>query len=222
MLSNVHNAVDMVYRSDWGRIVASLIRTFGDFDVAEEAAQEAFALAVKDWPSIGVPNSPAAWIIQTARHKAIDRIRRQSVLKEKLKSIAPTELVAVEESDSEPIPDDRLAADLYLLPSVARSRSPGPFDAPHVGRAGNRRDRAGVSGSDRDDGPASGAGQTEDSRRRHSVPRARYQRHAGTLDAVLTVIYLIYNEGYSATRGNRSSEPTSPPRPFGWGGCSEL
>src|SRR5688500_1726956 len=108
MSANVHNAVDTVYRSEWGRIVASLIRTFGDFDVAEEAAQEAFALAVRDWPTVGIPNSPAAWIIQTARHKAIDRVRRQAVLKEKLKSIAQTESVQVEELDSESIPDDRL------------------------------------------------------------------------------------------------------------------
>ena len=64
--------------TDWGRIVASLIRLVRDFDVAEEAAQEAFAAALAQWRTSGVPDSPQAWILQTARHKAIDRIRRKA------------------------------------------------------------------------------------------------------------------------------------------------
>src|SRR5882762_4452269 len=71
-------AVDALYRSDWGRIVAILIGLVGDFDVAEEAAQEAFAAAVNQWPASGVPEFPRAWIIRTARHKAIDRMRRRA------------------------------------------------------------------------------------------------------------------------------------------------
>ena len=69
-------AVEQVYQSEWGRILATLIRLFGDFELAEEAAQEAFAAAVHQWRVTGVPDVPRAWIIQTARHKAIDRIRR--------------------------------------------------------------------------------------------------------------------------------------------------
>ena len=72
--------VDEVYRADWGRIVATLIRLVGDFDVAEDAAQEAFATAAEQWRVSGVPEFPRAWIIQTARHKAIDRIRRRARL----------------------------------------------------------------------------------------------------------------------------------------------
>ena len=72
------SAVEELYRSDWGRIVAALIRVTADFDVAEESAQEAFAAAVDQWQVSGVPESPRAWIIQTARHKAIDRIRRRA------------------------------------------------------------------------------------------------------------------------------------------------
>src|SRR6266850_196420 len=71
-------AVDAVYRSDWGRIVATLIRLVGDFDLAEEAAQEAFAVAVDRWRASGVPQFPRAWIIETARNKAIDHIRRRT------------------------------------------------------------------------------------------------------------------------------------------------
>ena len=77
-------AVDAVYRSDWGRIVATLIRLVGDFDVAEDAAQEAFTTAVDQWHASGVPDFPRAWIIQTARHKAIDRIRRRVRFAEKM------------------------------------------------------------------------------------------------------------------------------------------
>src|SRR5437588_11602623 len=111
MVPDVHAAIDTVYRSDWGRIVAALIRLTGDVDVAEEAAQEAFAAAVDQWPASGIPKSPRAWIIQTARHKAIDRIRRRTRLEEKVKSYAASGLIpTVEEPDydTSQIPDDRL------------------------------------------------------------------------------------------------------------------
>src|SRR6202051_2382493 len=111
MATNIDAVIEGVYRSDWGRIVATLIRLFGDFDVAEEAAQEAFAAAVDQWRTDGVPEFPRAWIIQTARHKAIDRIRRQSRLKEKLESYGEYGLSPTFEEpnyDTEEIPDDRL------------------------------------------------------------------------------------------------------------------
>src|SRR2546427_12672543 len=102
-------AVDEVYRSDWGRIVATLIRLVRDFDVAEEAAQEAFAVAVDQWPASGVPEFPRAWIIQTARHKAVDRMRRQARFQEKLESYVVLGRTSEEPNyDSEEIPDDRL------------------------------------------------------------------------------------------------------------------
>src|SRR5262247_404632 len=81
-------AVEAVYRADWGRIVATLIRLVGDFDVAEEAAQEAFSAAAAQWPDAGVPEFPRAWIIKTARHKAIDRIRRRRRFEDKLDAYA--------------------------------------------------------------------------------------------------------------------------------------
>src|SRR5580658_4932653 len=100
MSEDASKAVEAVYRSDWGRIVATLIRLVGDFDLAEESAQEAFTAAVNQWRDSGVPEFPRAWIIQTARHKAIDRMRRQAVLKEKLESYAAEGLAgAVEEPD---------------------------------------------------------------------------------------------------------------------------
>jgi RNA polymerase sigma-70 factor (ECF subfamily) len=83
-------AVDAVYRSDWGRIVAALIRLLGDFDLAEETAQEAFTAAVDQWRNAGVPEFPRAWLIQTARHKAIDRLRRRQKSSEALDAHGPS------------------------------------------------------------------------------------------------------------------------------------
>src|SRR5438045_8484123 len=103
--------VEEVYRSDWGRIVATLIGLVGDFDVAEEAAQEAFATAVDQWPASGIPDYPRAWIIQTARHKAIDRIRRRVRFAEKMPTYDAAESIATDEApafDPNAIPDDQL------------------------------------------------------------------------------------------------------------------
>src|SRR5437899_5960507 len=111
MSVDTHAAVDAVYRSDWGRIVATLIRLVRDFDVAEEAAQEAFAAAVDQWRAAGVPDSPRAWIIQTARHKAVDRLRRQAHFQEIVQAQAAAGAVrttAEPAADAGDIPDDRL------------------------------------------------------------------------------------------------------------------
>src|SRR3977135_3967810 len=113
MPANINSAaaVEEVYRSDWGRIVATLIRLVGDFDLAEESAQEAFAVAVDQWPVTGVPEFPRAWIIETARHKAIDHIRRRARFEEKLESYAASELtrsVGGPDYDTRDIADDRL------------------------------------------------------------------------------------------------------------------
>src|SRR5258708_40112088 len=106
----VASALDAVYRPDWGRIVAALIRLFGAFDGAEEAAQEAFAAAVDQWPASGVPEFPRAWIIQTARHKAVDRMRRQGRFQEKLESYVVSGFARTSEEpnyDTAEIPDHR-------------------------------------------------------------------------------------------------------------------
>src|SRR6184192_2881548 len=97
MRGDADEAVEAVYRSDWGRIVAALIRLVGDFEVAEEAAQEAFTAGVNQWRTTGVPEFPRAWIIQTARHKAIDMIRRRASFDKKVEQfLAPLMTEAVE------------------------------------------------------------------------------------------------------------------------------
>ena len=103
--------IEQVFRDEWGRVLASLIGYFGDFDLAEEAAADAFAIAAQRWPSHGLPDQPGAWLVTTARHRAIDRLRRDRVLAAKIRLLAPeTGWVGTGEEDvAEPvIPDERL------------------------------------------------------------------------------------------------------------------
>ena len=82
-MAEAHAVVDRVFREEAGRAVATLIRVLGDFDLAEEAVQEAFVVALERWPKAGIPDNPGAWITTTARNKAIDRLRRAKRFEQK-------------------------------------------------------------------------------------------------------------------------------------------
>ncbi len=103
------NGVEEAFREEWSRAVAILTRALGDLELAEDAVQDAFAAALERWPRDGMPRNPGAWIVTTARNRAIDRIRRDLVFQRKAEQLGRVEALPAEEDDVSAIPDERLA-----------------------------------------------------------------------------------------------------------------
>jgi len=202
--TDVEEAITRAHQEEWARVVAALTRRYGDLDVAEEAAADAFATAVERWPADGVPPNPGAWLTVTATRKALDRIRRENKRDDKQKEAQ----LMYDDSSTEPlgaIDDDRLRLIFTCChPALAMEarvaltlRMVGGLTVPEIARAflvqettmGQRITRA--------------KAKIAAARIPYRVPSA--EDLPGRVSGVLSVLFLVFNEGYLAT--GPDSEP---------------